>query len=137
MRRWMRSLGIVLAMITLGRRSQWNQPRLRVNRFIVARPVSRHGGSAMKEDVMAVNARFAQVNTGTWSGPSLGRLLSTPARTARRAGRQAFDYFAQDAVTAREHRRRNVYEATGRQRGAYPSSAVVQFDLIDRYRAGF
>ena len=88
---------------------------------------------------MAVNARFAQVNTGTWSdiGPSLCQLLSTPARTARRAAQRAVDYFAQDAVTAREHRRRDVYEATGWQRGPDARGEVIQFDLIDRYRAGF
>jgi hypothetical protein len=86
---------------------------------------------------MAVNARFAHVNTGTWSAPPPGQLLSIPAGMARRAGQRAYSYFAQDAVTAREHRRRNVYEATGWQRGPDARSEVVQFDLVDRYRAGF
>ena len=96
-------------------------------------------GSAMKEDVMAVNTSLAQVNAGARSdiGTSLGQLFSAPVRMARRATERAFDYFAQDAITAREHRRRNVFEATGRQRGPNASSEVVQFDLVDRYRAGF
>ena len=140
MRRRIRSLSIVLAMIALRSRllpklvtlacelGSWSSAR---------RPDIL--GSATKEDVMAVNTSFAQVNAGAQSNirPSLGQLLSVPARTARRAGRRAFDYFAQDAATAREHRQRNVFEATGWQRGPSASSEVVQFDLVDRYRAGF
>ncbi len=87
---------------------------------------------------MAVNVRFGQPTTATWSelAEALGQMLSGPADAAGRAARRTYDSFAADAVTEREHIRRGIYEATGRQRGENPPDGVVTFDLVDRYRAG-
>jgi hypothetical protein len=109
-----------------------------VNSFIVGAGSRPENPYRTREVVMAVNASIGRVGTGAWEGASrsLGSALTRPLGAARRGARGALAYFAQDAVTAREHRRRGIYEATGFQRGEQPRSEDVAFDLVDRYRAG-